>query len=143
MSGPRAVTVLNFLIVVWLAITSAGLVYGIRLVIHARRARAWFRLHLLNGYREIVANGAIHRGEIRIFIFVCMVLMGIDASVVQFYPVGSPERTVLSAAFRLLFIVMALAFTYKSYLEEHELDLLVNEDQRRRISRVYEHAGNE
>jgi hypothetical protein len=33
--------------------------------------------------------------------------------------------------FRLLFILMAVAFSYKSWLEDHELDLLISEDQRR------------
>lgn len=126
------------LVVVWLLITGAGLVYGVRLVRRAKRAKIWFQEHLLNGYREIVANGAIHRGQIRVFIFADMVTMGIDAGVIQFFPPESDTRHVLSALFRLLFILMALAFTYKSYLEDHELDLLVNEDQRRHVSRVYE-----
>lgn len=126
-------SLLNLLVLVWLLITGAGLIYGVRLVRRALRARTWLKENFLNGYRLIVANGAIHRGQIRVFIFADMVLMGVDAAAIQFFPMESEIRHVLSAAFRLLFILMALAFTYKSYLEDHELDLLVNEDQRRTL----------
>lgn len=126
-------TLLNVLIVVWLVITGAGLAYSIRLKRRAVAALLWLRSKGLNGYREIVANGAIHRGQIRVFVFAYMLLMGIDAGALQFFPPGSEVRNVLSAVFRLLFILMAIALSYKSYLEDHELDLLVNEDQRRTL----------
>lgn len=130
--------ILNLLIGFWLLIVVPGLVYAVQLRRRAVAAKLWLVGEGLNGYRKIAADGAIYRGEIRIFIFGCMVLMGIDAAALQFFPPGSDVRTVLSALFRLLFILMALAFSYKSYLEQHELDLLVNEDQRRRVSRVYQ-----
>lgn len=123
--------VLNILVGFWLAIVGPGLLYSIRLVKRARSSLAWLRANNLNSYREVVAVGAIQRGHIRVFIFGCMALMGVDAAAVQFFPVGSDVRQVLSAVFRLLFILMALAFSYKTYLEQHELDLLINEDQRR------------
>lgn len=124
-------SVLNLLVLIWLLIVIPGFLYGVRLVFRAKRALAWLKANDLNGYREIVARGAIYRGHIRMFIFSCMVAMGTDAAMIQFFPVGSDMRFVLSAAFRLLFILMALAFSYKAWLEDHELDLLVNEDQRR------------
>lgn len=130
--------ILNLLIGFWLLIVVPGFVYAVQLRRHAQAALVWLTAEGLNGYRKIAADGAIYRGQIRIFIFGCMVLMGVDAAVMQFFPPGSEIRTVLSALFRLLFILMALAFSYKSYLEQHELDLLVNEDQRRRVSRVYQ-----
>jgi hypothetical protein len=123
--------VLNFLVGVWLLIVVPGFVYAVQLVREARRAMAWLRANSMNGYRSIVANGGIYRGQIRVLIFGCMVLMGLDAASSQFFVPGSDARNVLSAVFRLLFIVMALAMSYKSYLEHHELDLLISEDHKR------------
>lgn len=126
-------SVLNVLVVIWLLLTCGGLMYAVRLVRRAKAAKRWLREQGLNGYREIVASGSIHRGEVRVGIFICMVSMGIDAAAIQFFPPGSDTRNVLSAIFRLLFILMAIGFTYKSYLEDHELDLLINEAQRRTL----------
>lgn len=123
--------VLDALIGLWLLIVVPGFVYAVRLRRQSVAALVWLRQQRLNGYREIAAKGAIYRGQIRIFIFGCMVLMGCDAAAIQFFPPGSDMRNVLSVIFRLLFILMALAFSYKSYLEQHELDLLVSEDQKR------------
>jgi hypothetical protein len=124
-------TFLNFLVLLWLAIVIPGFIYGWRLLTRASNALAWLKSRQLNGYREIVARGAIYRGQIRLVIFGCMVLMGANAAAIQFYPAGSEARQVLSALFRLLFILMAVAFSYTSWLEDHELDLLISEDQRR------------
>lgn len=125
--------VLNFLVGVWLAIVIPGFVYSVQLVRQARGAKAWLRESNMNGYRSIVANGGIYRGQIRVVIFACMVLMGLDAASSQFFLPGSDARNVLSAVFRLLFILMALAMSYKSYLEHHELDLLISEDHKRTV----------
>lgn len=122
---------LNVLIVLWLLIVIPGLAYSIQLLRQARAAMVWLRSQRLNGYREIVANGAIYRGQIRVLIFGCMTLMGVLAAATQFFEPGSDSRAVISGVFRLLFILMALAFSYKSYLEQHELDLLVSEDHKR------------
>lgn len=124
---------LNILVIAWLLISGAGFVYGVRLSRRASAALVWLRSKGLNGYREIVANGAIYRGRIRVLVFACMVLMGLLAGITQFFPLDSEWRHVISAAFRLLFILMALGIAYKSYLEDHELDLLVSEDQRRTL----------
>lgn len=121
---------LDLLVGAWLLITSAGLVYGIRLVRRAKKALLWLHQEQLNGYREIVATGAIRRGNVRVAIFVCMVSMGVLTVIAQFYAAGSPPRLVISAAFRLLFIFMAIAFTWKSYMENAELDRLLSESQR-------------
>jgi hypothetical protein len=126
-----AVIALNLLIVLWLMIVIPGLIYSVRILHRSIAAYYWLRDNKLNGYRRIVARGAIHRGRIRVLISVCMVLMGLLAGATQFFEPGSDSRAVISGMFRLIFILMALAFSYKSYLEQHELDLLVNEDQRR------------
>lgn len=126
-------SLLNVLVTIWLLLTVGGLMYAVRLVRRAKAAKRWLKAEGLNGYREIVANGSIHRGEVRIGIFICMVIMGVDAAALQFFLPGSDVRNVLSAVFRLLFILMAIGFTYKSYLEDHELDLLINEAQRRTL----------
>lgn len=126
-------SVLNALVLVWLAITCAGLAYCVRLVRRAKDAKRWLKANGMNGYRDIVASGAIHRGFWRMWISVAMVAMGVCAGALQFYAVGSDARIVLSGVFRLLFIFMAAAFTYKSYLEDHELDLLMSESQRRAL----------
>lgn len=123
--------VLNVLIVVWLCIVVPGFIYALRLVRRANRALHWLKANSLNGYREIVARGAVYRGQIRVVIFACMVVMGLDAGAIQYFPPGGDMRQVLSGVFRLLFILMAISFSYKSWLEDHELDLLVSEDQRR------------
>lgn len=122
--------ILNALIVIWLLITGVGVVYGLRLVRRAQAAARWLKANKLNGYREIAANGAIHRGQVRVCISLCMVLMGLVAGGNQFIPRESDLRTVTTGVFRLLFILMACLFTYKTYMEDHELDLMVNESQR-------------
>lgn len=140
---PRPVTALNFLIVLWLLITGAGLMYAVRLRIRAVKALAWLHSEHLNGYREIVAQGAIRRGNIRLVIFVCMVSMGLLSGAAQFYPAGGSVRSVISAAFRLDFIIMAVAFSWKSYMEDTELDRLMNESQRRQARTRSTDAGDE
>lgn len=127
----RTMSALNFLILLWLLITGAGFVYGVRLRQRAVRALAWLHSEKLNGYREIVAVGAIRRGNVRLLIFVCMVSMGVLAGASQFFPAGSAARNVIAAAFRLDFILMAVAFSWKSYMEDTELDRLMSESQRR------------
>lgn len=122
---------LNLLIGLWLLVVIPGLFYSISIVRRADAALAWLRMQNLNGYREIVARGAIYRGQIRVFIFACMVLMGLLAAATQLFEPGSDQRSVISGVFRLLFIAMAMAYTYKAWLEQHELDLLTSEDQRR------------
>lgn len=122
---------LYVLIALWLVITGGGLMYSIRLMHRARSALVWLVAQRMNGYRRIVANGAVYRGQIRVAIFAGMVMMGLLTLAAQWYPPGGDVRTAISGAFRLLFILMALAFTYKAYLEDHELDMLINEDQRR------------
>lgn len=139
----RPVTALNLLIVLWLLITGGGLVYGVRLRIRASQALTWLHAEGLNGYREIVAQGAIRRGNIRIVIFVCMVTMGVLASITQFYTPGSAARSVISAAFRLDFIIMAVAFSWKSYMEDSELDRLMSESQRRQARTRATDAGED
>lgn len=121
---------LNVLVLFWLLITSGGVWYGWRLVRRAEAALLWLRISKLNGYREIAAKGAIRRGYVRVGISVDMVLMGVIAGSLQFIPRDSPWRDATSAVFRLLFILMAVMFTYKSYMEDHELDLMINESQR-------------
>lgn len=129
----RTTVALNMLIVLWLAIVIPGMVYSVRILHRSVDAYYWLRDNKLNGYRKIVARGAIHRGRIRVLISTCMVIMGLLAAATQFFEPGSDSRAVISGVFRLLFILMALSFSYKSYLEQHELDLLVNEDQRRTL----------
>lgn len=126
-------TGLNVLVLFWLLITSGGVFYGWRLVQRAEAALLWLKMNKLNGYREIAAHGAIRRGYVRVGISVSMVLMGIIAAALQFFPVHSVARDSLSATFRLLFILMACMFTYKSWMEDHELDLMINESQRARV----------
>lgn len=122
--------VLVALISIWLVITTSGLVYSVRLKRSAVAALAWLQSEGLNGYREIAARGAIHRGQIRVGMAWCMVIMGILAGANQFLGTASELRSVISASFRILFIVMACLFAYKAWLEEHELDLMLNESQR-------------
>lgn len=130
MTASTAPIALNVLIIFWLLVCGGATFYARRILRHARDARIWFRSRKLNGYREIVASGAIARGRVRVFMGADMVLMGITASASQFFPPGDQARHVISALFRLEFIIMAIAFAYKSYLEDHELDLLVAEDKR-------------
>lgn len=129
----RPMSTLNVLVTLWLLITSAGVVYGVRLVRRAEDALQWLKDNRLNGYRMIAAHGAIRRGYIRVAISVDMVLMGVIAGTTQFALPGSDVRNALSGVFRLLFISMAVMFTYKAYMEDHELDMMINESQRSRV----------
>lgn len=124
---------LNLLVLFWLIITSGGVFYGRRLVRRAEASLMWLQINKLNGYREIAARGAIRRGYLRVAISVDMVLMGLIAGGNQFLDPDSGWRTVSTSVFRLLFIAMAIMFTYKSYMEDHELDLMINESQRVRV----------
>lgn len=124
---------LNALIILEIVVSAIGLLYSVRLVERANDALRWLRANGMNGYREIAARGAIHRGYVRVGVFACMVSLGLIAGSLQFFTAASELRHVLSAVFRLVFIVMVILFTYKSYMEDHELDLMISESQRRTL----------